>query len=283
MHTRASARWFGRKSPCRELRRPASDCPGTARRDASSVGLTTRWHKCCDPGATRVCRSIQPADLRGPCDGPSEIALSGPVGESGKRGSVGKSPVSHPPTKRSLLWFLGWPFRFLLINMVRGYRKWISPGLPPSCRYHPSCSTYGLQALQTHGAAKGLALTSWRIVKCNPFTEGGVNPIPPKGKWRSDMDTAGNPRGVTSDSDKDGVDSKAVSFEGSVPSKEPAVSVSESQEAGSQTAQAVPVSRGQYPARSVSCTEGPGRPSRADSPTGRLYSSQAAYYSQSGA
>lgn len=95
---------------------------------------------------------------------------------------------------RQFLWAVGWPLRQLLILGVHFYKRWISPGLPSSCRYHPSCSTYAAQSLQRHGAVKGMMLASWRILKCNPFTEGGVNPIPEKGKWRSDVGPDGEPR-----------------------------------------------------------------------------------------
>jgi putative membrane protein insertion efficiency factor len=110
-------------------------------------------------------------------------------------------------SNRGPLWCLGWPLRFVLVNLVRGYQKWISSALPPSCRYHPSCSSYAMQSLETHGAAKGLLLTSWRVLKCNPFTEGGLNPVPPKGKWRAEIDPGGNVRAVASDMESDGVDS----------------------------------------------------------------------------
>ena len=92
------------------------------------------------------------------------------------------------------LWFLGWPLRQLLILGVRFYKKWISPGLPSSCRYYPTCSTYAVESLQRHGVLKGVALASWRILKCNPFSEGGVNPVPANGKWRSEVGPDGELR-----------------------------------------------------------------------------------------
>lgn len=49
---------------------------------------------------------------------------------------------------------------------------------PPSCRFHPTCSNYGLEAIQKHGAVKGLILTTIRISKCHPFHEGGFDPVP---------------------------------------------------------------------------------------------------------
>ncbi len=186
--------------------------------------------------------------------------------------------------KRSVLWFVGWPFRFLLISVVRGYRKWISPMLPPSCRYHPSCSTYGLQAVETHGAAKGLALTSWRIVKCNPFTEGGLNPVPPKGKWRAEIDTSGNPRAGTSVCDDDGVDSKAVSIGGSAPLGDSVPSLGDSprpvtESPASNESGTASLVRRERPVSSLVAT---GDASRR-LPIGRLENSQVSSYSQSGA
>lgn len=66
----------------------------------------------------------------------------------------------------------------LLIFLVRGYQLLISPIFPPSCRYWPTCSTYMLQALQKHGAFKGLLMGSARIIRCNPWVKGGVDPVP---------------------------------------------------------------------------------------------------------
>ncbi len=68
----------------------------------------------------------------------------------------------------------------LLIGLIKLYKRFVSPILPPSCRFHPSCSTYGLEAIQRHGAIKGLWLTIHRIVRCNPFNEGGYDPVPRK-------------------------------------------------------------------------------------------------------
>jgi putative membrane protein insertion efficiency factor len=60
------------------------------------------------------------------------------------------------------------------------YRKFISPITPPSCRFHPTCSQYGLEAFQKHGAIKGFFLTTKRILKCQPFHPGGFDPVPEK-------------------------------------------------------------------------------------------------------
>ncbi len=67
--------------------------------------------------------------------------------------------------------------RFLTL-LVRGYQVAISPLLPPSCRYTPSCSQYAVEALQRHGALRGLWLTLRRLARCHPFHPGGYDPVP---------------------------------------------------------------------------------------------------------
>ncbi|UBH12653.1 membrane protein insertion efficiency factor YidD [Macrococcus armenti] len=68
----------------------------------------------------------------------------------------------------------------LLLAIIKFYRKFISPMTPPACRFHPTCSQYGLEAIETHGAIKGGYLTVKRILKCHPFHPGGFDPVPPK-------------------------------------------------------------------------------------------------------
>jgi len=66
----------------------------------------------------------------------------------------------------------------LLTTLVKGYRLFISPALGASCRFEPSCSTYALQALEQHGALAGSYLSVRRIVRCQPWCEGGHDPVP---------------------------------------------------------------------------------------------------------
>ena len=68
----------------------------------------------------------------------------------------------------------------LLLSVIRFYRKYISPHLPPMCRYYPTCSCYAIEAIETHGAFKGFLLALWRVLRCNPFSRGGSDPVPPK-------------------------------------------------------------------------------------------------------
>ena len=66
----------------------------------------------------------------------------------------------------------------VLLGLVRGYRRWISPALPPMCRFAPTCSHYALDALQHHGVWEGLILTARRLLRCHPFHPGGLDPVP---------------------------------------------------------------------------------------------------------
>ena len=66
----------------------------------------------------------------------------------------------------------------LLIFLIQAYQWVVSPVLPPSCRFHPSCSRYAAQALKKHGVFGGLLLAAIRFAKCHPFHPGGMDPIP---------------------------------------------------------------------------------------------------------
>ncbi len=68
--------------------------------------------------------------------------------------------------------------RAALIAVIRFYKYFISPVLGNNCRFYPSCSTYALEALQMHGPIKGMYLAIRRIMKCHPFHEGGIDPVP---------------------------------------------------------------------------------------------------------
>ena len=66
----------------------------------------------------------------------------------------------------------------LLALLIRGYQRLLSPLLPPSCRFYPSCSQYALEALNRHGALKGSWLAARRLARCHPFNAGGFDPVP---------------------------------------------------------------------------------------------------------
>jgi uncharacterized protein len=70
------------------------------------------------------------------------------------------------------------PIQNVLIGIVKGYRLLLSPWLGSACRFEPTCSRYALDALELHGAAKGSYLTTRRLIRCHPWCEGGLDPVP---------------------------------------------------------------------------------------------------------
>ncbi|MFC5996120.1 membrane protein insertion efficiency factor YidD [Pseudonocardia hispaniensis] len=72
------------------------------------------------------------------------------------------------------------PVSRLLIVLLHGYQRWISPALPPTCRFYPTCSAYAIEALQVHGVIRGTGLTLWRLARCAPWHPGGIDPVPPR-------------------------------------------------------------------------------------------------------
>ncbi len=86
----------------------------------------------------------------------------------------------------------------LLLALIEFYRREISPRVPPACRFQPTCSAYAREAIEKHGALRGCLLAAWRILRCNPFTKGGYDPVPPvkrRGKGKEsgeETDAAGS-------------------------------------------------------------------------------------------
>lgn len=66
----------------------------------------------------------------------------------------------------------------IFIWLIKLYRKFISPIKPPCCRFYPTCSTYAVQAFEKHGVIKGLYLSIWRVLRCNPWNIGGIDYVP---------------------------------------------------------------------------------------------------------
>ncbi|WP_233546033.1 membrane protein insertion efficiency factor YidD [Salinibius halmophilus] len=77
----------------------------------------------------------------------------------------------------------------LLLLLLKGYKYFISPMLGNNCRYYPSCSDYAQEAIHVHGPFKGTRLALWRILRCNPFAKGGLDPVPPKKQPNSNEDS----------------------------------------------------------------------------------------------
>lgn len=65
-----------------------------------------------------------------------------------------------------------------VLSLLRGYRRWVSPLLPRSCRFHPTCSQYAIEAIAAHGMRRGGGLALRRVLRCQPFSRGGFDPVP---------------------------------------------------------------------------------------------------------
>jgi len=70
----------------------------------------------------------------------------------------------------------------LLMGLIRVYQLTISPLIGPTCKYYPSCSHYGYEAVRRHGALRGTVLAGWRVLRCNPWSNGGVDEVPAVGE-----------------------------------------------------------------------------------------------------
>ena len=90
---------------------------------------------------------------------------------------------------RRTMWLAGAPARALLIGMILLYRATLSSSLGGQCRFYPSCSHYAEDAIRVHGAVKGSAMAAWRILRCGPFTRGGVDHVPSRRHEDAPYDT----------------------------------------------------------------------------------------------
>jgi uncharacterized protein len=64
------------------------------------------------------------------------------------------------------------------LALIAAYQRWISPSMPRRCRYEPTCSDYAVRAIRRFGLARGILLACWRLIRCNPFSHGGFDPLP---------------------------------------------------------------------------------------------------------
>ena len=65
----------------------------------------------------------------------------------------------------------------LPLALIGAYRRWVSPALPRRCKYEPTCSAYAVQSIRDFGILRGLVLAAWRLLRCNPFSHGGYDPV----------------------------------------------------------------------------------------------------------
>jgi putative membrane protein insertion efficiency factor len=91
-----------------------------------------------------------------------------------------RRPLSSVSRVRSFLWAAGAPARLVLIGLVKAYRATLSGWLGTQCRFYPTCSRYAEEAIRTHGALRGVLMAAWRMARCGPFTDGGVDQVPPR-------------------------------------------------------------------------------------------------------
>ena len=66
----------------------------------------------------------------------------------------------------------------ITLAAIRFYQRNVSGGMPPACRFQPTCSHYAYESVETYGAVRGLAMAAWRILRCNPMNDGGLDPVP---------------------------------------------------------------------------------------------------------
>ena len=67
--------------------------------------------------------------------------------------------------------------RHAVVALLRAYRRVISPVVPARCKYHPSCSAYAIEAVRSYGVPRGMVLAAWRLMRCNPLSDGGLDPV----------------------------------------------------------------------------------------------------------
>ena len=78
--------------------------------------------------------------------------------------------------------------RTLLVAPIRLYQRAISPALPSRCKYHPSCSQYAVEAVRRYGVMRGIVLAGWRLLRCNPWSHGGVDFVEDQTLFRTQPD-----------------------------------------------------------------------------------------------
>ncbi len=89
------------------------------------------------------------------------------------RPAVEIDPYGLPviPTRRG-------PLTTPALWLIRGYKRYVSPALPPSCRFYPTCAAYGYEAVARYGILRGGGMAIWRVLRCNPLSRGGLDPVP---------------------------------------------------------------------------------------------------------
>lgn len=78
----------------------------------------------------------------------------------------------------------------VVLALLRAYQRWISPAFPRRCKYHPTCSEYAVQAVQELGAFRGGIVAAWRLLRCNPLSDGGIDDVADRKLFRDEAGSA---------------------------------------------------------------------------------------------
>jgi putative membrane protein insertion efficiency factor len=85
----------------------------------------------------------------------------------------------------------------VLLALIRAYQRWISPAFPRRCKYHPTCSDYAVQAVRELGPVRGTIVAGWRLLRCNPFSDGGIDDLADRRLFRDTEDVHASPAART--------------------------------------------------------------------------------------
>jgi uncharacterized protein len=84
----------------------------------------------------------------------------------------------------------------LALELLRVYKRWISPAFPPACRYVPTCSEYAMEAVERYGALRGGMMAAWRVLRCHPLAKGGLDPVVKDQRLRTECERSGAVEGA---------------------------------------------------------------------------------------
>ena len=105
------------------------------------------------------------------------------------------SSAHRPPVAARAGAFARRAATYVMVGPLRFYRRFLSPLKPATCRFHPTCSQYAIEALERHGPLRGPVLAVWRLLRCQPLCEGGSDPVPPpRSTARADLDPGPTPK-----------------------------------------------------------------------------------------
>jgi uncharacterized protein len=100
--------------------------------------------------------------------------------------------MTAPPATAPSPWWRATRFaRAVVLAPIVVYQRFISPAIPRRCKYEPTCSRYAVEAIREYGILRGLVLAGWRLLRCNPWSHGGYDPVEAQRVFRIDPDAGG--------------------------------------------------------------------------------------------